>query len=89
MTQMTLTPPTRLLYHQDSYLKTFEARVVAVEDSALALDQTAIYPGGGGQLADHGTLTWQGHALPIASMRKAGEVIWHTIAPESGELPPV
>jgi misacylated tRNA(Ala) deacylase len=86
---MTPTPPTQLLYHQDSYLKDFEARVVAVEGSALALDQTAIYPGGGGQLADHGTLTWQGRALPIASMRKEDDVVWHTIAPEAGELPPV
>jgi misacylated tRNA(Ala) deacylase len=86
---MTPTPPTQLLYHQDSYLKDFEARVVAVEGSALALDQTAIYPGGGGQLADHGTLTWQDRALPIASMRKDGDVVWHTIAPEAGELPPV
>jgi misacylated tRNA(Ala) deacylase len=86
---MTETPPTLLLYHQDSYLKSFEARVVAVEGHALALDQTAIYPGGGGQMADHGTLTWQGQTLPIAGMRKEGEVVWHTFAPEAGELPPV
>src|SRR6185437_1216203 len=43
--------PTTLLYATDSYLRTFEARVVATEGHAVALDQTAFYPGGGGQMA--------------------------------------
>jgi misacylated tRNA(Ala) deacylase len=40
-----------LLYQTDSYLKEFTASVTAVELGARAvvLDQTAFYPGGGGQ----------------------------------------
>ena len=46
------------LYLQDSYLSEFSANVVARDDekNALLLDQSAFYPGGGGQLCDVGTL---------------------------------
>ena len=40
----------------------FEAHVVATDGRAVALDQTAFYPGGGGQMADHGELVWTGAA---------------------------
>jgi len=49
---------TQLLYQTDSYLKEFEA-VVSVtdpENNGLILDQTAFYPGGGGQPSDSGLL---------------------------------
>ena len=74
--------PTKLLYHDDSYLSTFEANVVAVDGRALALDQTAFYPGGGGQMADRGALVWNGRRLPLASMRKQGDVVWHEVGLE-------
>ena len=47
---------TQLLYQTDSYLKEFQATVQAVDEAAHAviLDQTAFYPGGGGQVADKG-----------------------------------
>lgn len=77
--------PTKLLYHDDSYLSIFEATVVAVDGRALALDQTAFYPGGGGQAADHGALVWSGRRLPIASMRKQGNVVWHEIGQVEGD----
>jgi len=40
----------------DSYLQNFEAQVVQLdqESNAIALNQTAFYPGGGGQPADGG-----------------------------------
>ncbi|MBF6591051.1 MAG: alanyl-tRNA editing protein [Ktedonobacterales bacterium] len=78
--------PTLLLYHNDSYLHTFTARIIATEGHALALDRTAFYPGGGGQLADRGALLWEGRRLPLTSLRKAGDVVWHTLALEAGAL---
>ena len=78
---------TRLLYQNDSHLRAFEARVVAVEERAIALDQTAFFPGGGGQMADRGLLTWEGRQLPLASLAKRGDVVWHAVAAEAGELP--
>ncbi|HET9981898.1 MAG TPA: alanyl-tRNA editing protein [Ktedonobacterales bacterium] len=72
--------PTTLLYATDSYLRTFEARVVATEGRAVALDQTAFYPGGGGQMADHGELIVDGRRLPVAGMSKRDGVVWHELA---------
>ena len=46
--------PTERLYHTDSYVRTCEARIVAVDGTAVALDRAIMYPGGGGQLADQG-----------------------------------
>ncbi len=56
---------TQLLFQTDSYLKEFEARVLAVNGAEVALDATAFYAGGGGQPCDLGTLsdgatTWVG-----------------------------
>lgn len=55
---------TELLFHTDSYVRTFEARVTAVdaERSTLVLERTAFYPGGGGQPHDIGTLHWRSGA---------------------------
>ncbi|MBA3398256.1 MAG: alanyl-tRNA editing protein [Deltaproteobacteria bacterium] len=51
---------TRRLYHDDAYLRRFEAEVVALASwkgkPAAILDHTAFYPEAGGQLGDRGTL---------------------------------
>lgn len=51
---------TRRLYHDDAYLRRFDADVIAHTtfkgQPALVLDQTAFYPEAGGQLGDRGTL---------------------------------
>lgn len=72
---------TELLYQLDSYLHSFDARVVAVdaEHSAIVLDRTAFYPGGGGQPADEGSLIIEGVEYPIRRARKVGEQILHEI----------
>ena len=80
--------PTTLLYADDSYLRAFEAPVVAVEGRALALDQTAFYPGGGGQMADRGELTVDGRRLVVAAMSKRDGVVWHELAEDFLPLSP-
>jgi len=73
------TAPTRLLYHTDSYLSTFEAEVVAVDGNAVALNQTAFYPGGGGQMADRGVVLAHGRCLRLTGIAKRGDVVWHEL----------
>ncbi len=77
---------TDLLYHTDSYLRNFDARVVAVREDAIALDRTAFYPGGGGQLPDHGLLRWDGQEHPVTGLPKDDDCIWHMV---EGPLPPL
>lgn len=73
--------PTRLLYYDDSYMKEFEAQVIGIVENkgrkGVVLDQTAFYPGGGGQPPDRGFLfTSKGEVRIInAQMINKGVVI--------------
>lgn len=65
---------TEPLYLDDSYLREFDARVVAVTpDNGVVLDRTAFYPGGGGQPHDTGTLYAGDHAWRVVSLRRGTE----------------
>jgi misacylated tRNA(Ala) deacylase len=69
---------TELLYHVDSYLNKFPAKVTGVDldKQAVLLDQTAFYPGGGGQPNDTGVLT-AGETVYTVSKVERGN--WHII----------
>src|SRR5574341_1108671 len=71
---------TKLLYQTDSYFKQFNAKVLAIQDGALILDQTAFYPGGGGQPADAGAIRWQNQNLTLGKVEKKGDVVLHHLA---------
>jgi len=76
---------TDLLYQTDSYLREFQAVVIAVNADAgyVSLDRTAFYPGGGGQPNDLGRLgPWK-----ITKVKKQGATVRHWLAGE--ELPVV
>ena len=70
---------TKLLYQTDSYLQNFAAQVTGLdrENRAVILDQTAFYPGGGGQPADHGQLEIGNLIYPVIRSRKIGAEIHH------------
>ena len=70
------------LYLRDAYLRSFSARVTAVDDQRVALDRTAFYPTGGGQPHDTGTLA----GATVVDVRKEGDDIWHTLV---GAVPEV
>ena len=76
---------TKLLYQTDSYLKRFEAVVTGVdeENRGVALDQSAFYPGGGGQPADGGSLTVAGVAYPVKRAKKVGDEVFHYLEGDS------
>jgi alanyl-tRNA synthetase len=78
---------TRRLYHDDAYLRRFDAEVIAHtthrDQSAIVLDQTAFYPEAGGQLGDRGTLG----GIEVRDTQELDDgTIVHLVA---GELPAV
>ena len=81
---------TRLLYHTDSYIQNFSAQVTAVdhENHGVVLDQTAFYPGGGGQPADSGLVTCSDQSYIVRRARKVGEDVVH-ILEEDRPLPEI
>jgi misacylated tRNA(Ala) deacylase len=65
---------TELLFRDDAYLKTGEARVVAVDERGIELDRTIFYPLGGGQMGDTGVLVRDsGERIAIADTRKGDD----------------
>ncbi len=78
---------TELLFHEDSYLKTFTAIVTDVSEHGISLDRTAFYPGGGGQPCDFGKFQSESQTLTIGRVRKVDGEVWHEIdgdPPEAG-----
>ncbi|KZX15449.1 alanine--tRNA ligase [Methanobrevibacter curvatus] len=81
-------PDTKLLFYDDFYKKDFEAEIIDVikikSDVAIILNQTAIYPEGGGQPSDLGTLLIDINdkylELSITHAEKVDGVVLHRIA---------
>jgi len=73
------------MYQTDSYLQHFSARVIAVdeENHSIVLDQTAFYPGGGGQPADSGVLNFNDQIYIVQRARKSGDDVLHIV--EAGQ----
>jgi misacylated tRNA(Ala) deacylase len=82
------------LCYTDAYLRTVEARVVAVESGdthLVTLDRTVFYPGGGGQPSDRGLLlrAADGRSWTVRSARKSGGEIVHELEAGDGDPPDV
>lgn len=78
--------PTERLYFADPYQTGFSARVLARAERAggpaVALDQSAFYPEGGGQPADTGTL----NDIGVLDVQAEDGLVWHTLeAPLEGD----
>jgi misacylated tRNA(Ala) deacylase len=71
---------TRQLAHTDAYLKEFDASVVAInpEENRVTLNETAVYPGGGGQPCDYGWLD----NTAVTKVKRQDNDIWHWLAGE-------
>lgn len=79
-------PGTEMLYHDDPYLKGFDAKVLRVIDGEhVVLDRTAFYAEGGGEPGDRGVLTVDRRAIEVVDVQKVGDVIVHVIEGEPPE----
>ena len=70
---------TELLYHTDAYLREFDALITEVraEDRAVVLNETAFYPGGGGQPCDFGSLNVGGVIYVVDKVKKQADQVFH------------
>ena len=70
---------TKLLYQTDAYLKEFSATITSVdgETRAVVLEQSAFYPGGGGQPCDFGSVVVDGVTYPVDKVKKQGDDVLH------------
>jgi alanyl-tRNA synthetase len=71
---------TELLFYENPFEEQFEAQVLDVVEGAAILDRTLLYPEGGGQPADHGTLEKDSQVFPVIDVQKSGEVVLHKLA---------
>ena len=76
------------LCYRDAYARQVDANVMEADAaaSAVLLETTVFYPGGGGQPADTGVLSGTGRTWNVTGATKRGDDIWHAI---EGELPAV
>jgi len=80
-------PPTRMLFHEDVYLRKFRAKVIYSKPGIVVLDKTAFYAEGGGQLSDVGKIKWgNGASAEVVHVTKVGDVIVHKLK-DSVEVP--
>ncbi|MFV1857779.1 MAG: alanyl-tRNA editing protein [Anaerolineales bacterium] len=67
------------LYHEDAYLREFDAVVTAVSEGWVALDRTAFYPRGGGQPSDQGQIFREGDSFAVTQAKTQEGEIWHAV----------
>jgi misacylated tRNA(Ala) deacylase len=77
---------TDLLFHNDSYLKEFNAIITEANYEGLVLDRTAFYIGGGGQPSDTGVLISDVKTYKVTKVSRSGANVIHHI---EGNLPNV
>jgi misacylated tRNA(Ala) deacylase len=76
---------THRLELDDQTLREWDATVLESTREGIVLDQSAFYPGGGGQPPDHGVLLWGGVQTRIVDARKGDDL--YLIPAEGDPLP--
>ena len=72
---------TRYFCHEHPDVLILETRVLDARPGGVVLEQSPFHPGGGGQLADRGTLRWQGGEVRVTGIEAASNGRhWHLLA---------
>jgi misacylated tRNA(Ala) deacylase len=81
---------TTSLYQTDSYLRDFDAQITEIDQEAHAviLDQSAFYPGGGGQPNDTGALMVESEEFPVIKVKRVKGRMLHYLS-DTTNLPAV
>jgi misacylated tRNA(Ala) deacylase len=69
---------TQLVFRDDPYARSCQAKVVATRDNLVELDRTVFYPTGGGQPGDTGRI---GTLRVVDTLKGEGEAVLHAMEP--------
>jgi alanyl-tRNA synthetase len=72
-------PKTKKLFYDEPTRMNFESVVLDIFDNHLVLDSTFFYPEGGGQPADHGTITVEDVVHKVIDVQAVGGVVVHIL----------
>ena len=91
MPELSGIPSTRLLYYENAYVKEFDTRVVQIlrmenGETGVVLDETAFFPGGGGQPSDTGLIENDGMHARVLRLKSHGEIMIHFVDEVVGEI---
>jgi alanyl-tRNA synthetase len=70
---------TELLFWKDSYLSSFQAKIIEIEKNNIILEKTAFYPQSGNQVSDKGFIEKGRKRYEIKNVSKEGEKVYHQI----------
>ncbi|MEZ5334894.1 MAG: alanine--tRNA ligase [Methanolobus sp.] len=79
-------PRTKKLFYDEPTRMKFESVVLDIFDNHLVLDSTLFYPEGGGQPADHGTITVEDATYNIIDVQGVDGVVVHIIEEMENDL---
>jgi len=81
---------THRIYHEDSYQTEFTAEVIFIdeENHGVSLNQTAFFPGGGGQPADEGLFIYSSLDVPLERIKIINGELIHILS-QAHSLPEV
>ncbi|WP_440952740.1 alanine--tRNA ligase [Methanococcoides sp. FTZ1] len=79
-------PKTKRLFYDEPNRMEFEGVVLDIFENNIVLDNTLLYPEGGGQPADHGTLAVEDIVLNVVDTQIYDGVVVHTIDKIEDEL---
>jgi misacylated tRNA(Ala) deacylase len=68
-----------LYCHEHPEALTVQTRVTDARPGRVVLAETPFYPGGGGQLADLGTIRWSGGESRVTGFEMSAGKIWHLL----------
>ncbi len=75
-------PATRIRVYENRRKRAFRAKALAFTQGGIVLDQTYFYPEGGGQEADHGTIS----GYEVHDVQRAGSVVLHFVRGDASRL---
>jgi misacylated tRNA(Ala) deacylase len=66
----------RSFYHSHPDTLTLATEIVDAAPGRVLLAEQPFFPGGGGQLADRGRLSWSGGEADVAGFERVGDSVW-------------